>query len=177
MHNIPNAAFKDILIGLAEPGNTAQFAEFLKEGATAAEQATGLRKFFEYVGQVVLATPIFGVEAMQLMEEATAPEYEPAPPLPVEVAELPDMQPTMASPSMQQAAAPPAPPGPPAPPPAPPQGPQAGPPQIQQQQQRNQYAAMFPNDPISDIIRQRQAGIGSLMPPEQQPPQMQMPPG
>jgi hypothetical protein len=38
---------------------------------------------------------------------------------------------------------------------------------------------MFPNDPISDIIRQQQAGIGSLMPPEQpmQPPQMQMPPG
>ena len=164
MHNIPNAAFKDILIGLAEPGNTAQFAEFLKEGATAAEQATGLRKFFEYVGQVTLATPIFGVEAIQLTEEATAPEYEPAPPLPVEVAALPDIQPSMASPSMQQAAAPAAPP--PAPPMPSPQGqpvPQP-PPGEGVTPQRSQYAAYFPNDPISGLIRQQeQMGIAALM--------------
>ena len=164
MHNIPNAAFKDILIGLAEPGNTAQFAEFLKEGATAAEQATGLRKFFEYVGQVTLATPIFGVEAIQLTEEATAPEYEPAPPLPVEVAELPDIQPSMASPSMQQAAAPPG--SPPAPPMPSPQGQPAPqpPPGEGVTPQRSQYAAIFPNDPISGLIRQQeQMGIAALM--------------
>jgi hypothetical protein len=170
--SVPRVAFMSLLAELAEPGNAKLFADFLRQDATPEQQRRGLKSLFDYVGATLLASPMFPVAAMRALQETVEEEYEPAPPLPVEVAELPDIQPTMASPSMQQAAAPA---GPPAPPPAPPQGPQAGPPQIQQQ--RNQYAAMFPNDPISDIIRQRQAGIGSLMPPEEQPPQMQMPPG
>ena len=158
----PKSAFIDILAGLAEPGEAQRFADFLREGATESQQVRGLQRFFRYIGEVVLASPAFGVAAIQLMEPQE--EYEPAPPLPVEVAELPDIQPTMASPSMQQAAAPPGPP--PAPPMPSPQGqpvPQP-PPGEGVTPERSQYAAYFPNDPISGLIRQQeQQGIAALM--------------
>ena len=159
--SVPRVAFLSLLAELAEPGNAKLFADFLRQDATPEQQRRGLKRFFDYVGATLLASPIFPVSAQRALQETVEEEYEPAPPLPVEVAELPDMQPTMASPSMQQAAAPP-----PAPPMPSPQGqpvPQP-PPGEGVTPERSQYAAYFPNDPISGLIRQQeQQGIAALM--------------
>ena len=149
----PRILMSDILIGLAQPGNSARFADFLRLTQNEEQNARGLQRLFDFIGSNLLATPLYRVGARDIYEEQTQEEYVPAPP--VQVSPLPDMQPSPASPSMQQVAAPPA-----APAPAPQQ------PSAPMQQSRSQYAAMFPNDPISDVIRQQQAqgGIGSLMP-------------
>jgi hypothetical protein len=148
----PRILMSDILIGLAQPGNSARFADFLRLTQNEEQNARGLQRLFDYIGSHLLATPLYRAGAANLYEEQTQEEYVPAPP--VQVSPLPDMQPSPASPSMQQVAAAPA----PAPAPQQPSAPM--------QQSRSQYAAMFPNDPISDVIRQQQAqgGIGSLMP-------------
>jgi hypothetical protein len=162
--SVPRVAFLSLLAELAEPGNAKLFADFLRQDATPEQQRRGLKRFFDYVGATLLASPIFPVSAQRALQETVEEEYEPAPPLPVEVAELPDIQPSMASPSMQQAAAPAAPP--PAPPMPSPQGQPAPqpPPGEGVTPQRSQYAAYFPNDPISGLIRQReQMGLAALM--------------
>ena len=149
----PRILMADILIGLAQPGNSARFADFLRLTQNEEQNARGLQRLFDFIGSTLLSSTLYRLGPKAVYEEQTQEEYVPAPP--VQVSPLPDMQPSPASPSMQQVAAPPA-----APAPAPQQ------PSAPMQQSRSQYAAMFPNDPISDVIRQQQAqgGIGSLMP-------------
>lgn len=151
----PRILMGDILIGLAQPGNSARFADFLRLTQNEEQNARGLQRLFDFIGSTLLSSTLYRLGPKAVYEEQTQEEYVPAPP--VQVSPLPDMQPSPASPSMQQVAAPPA---APAPAPAPQQ------PSAPMQQSRSQYAAMFPNDPISDVIRQQQAqgGIGSLMP-------------
>ena len=116
---------------------------------TEEQEKRGLQRFFNYLGRTILAAPLIRAGGLDVLEPEE--EYEPAPPLPVEVSQLPDMQPSAASPSMQQASAP-APSAPPAPRPG----------EINPERQR--YAAIFPNDPISGLIRQQeQMGIANLM--------------
>ena len=138
--NVPNAAIRDILIDVTRPGQASVLADFLRKGATD-DDLRNLNAVYRYISKFLLGSPAYatGAAFRIVREEADEPIAElPPPPAPSAV---PMQQPQAMAPFPTQL------------PPPPPQG-------VPNPQQRQQFAALFPNDPLSGLIQQQ--GIASL---------------
>jgi len=138
--NVPNAAIRDILIDVTRPGQASVLANFLRKGATE-DDLRNLNAVYRYISKFLLGSPAYatGAAFRIVREEADEPiadlSAQPA------ATAVPIQQPQAMAPLPAQM------------PPLPPQG-GANP------QQRQQFAALFPNDPLSGLIQQQ--GIASL---------------
>ena len=158
----PRITYLNFLSQFMEPGkgNREKLFDFLLEegGANKPPDTVGPRALGR-VFEIITGATLLPLSATT--EYLTAEEQFEPPPEPVVEQEPLDLAMSPASPSVQPAAPPPAAPPPvaAAPPPAAPTSPAM----------RSQYAAAFPFDSASDIIRQQQAraptqqGIGSLV--------------
>ena len=147
--NLPNIIAKDILIDASRPGEKGAktLADMMRAGATPQEQNGILVR----IAKNILASPTYlnsvtvrGAEAGIQDLLGMQPTLDPAPAEEPVAMDAP-LPPPVLPPTAQQMSAPQ---------PAPP--PQGAP----NPQQRQQFAALFPNDPISGLIQQQ--GIGSL---------------
>ena len=147
--NLPNLIAKDLLIDISRPGEKGAktLADMMRAGATPQEQNGILVR----IAKNILASPTYlnsvtvrGAEAGIQDLLGMQPTLDPAPAEEPVAMDAP-LPPPVLPPTAQQMSAPQ---------PAPP--PQGAP----NPQQRQQFAALFPNDPISGLIQQQ--GIGSL---------------
>ena len=149
--NLPNMVVKDILIDVSRPGveGAQSLRDLMRAGATPQEQ----NRIYSRLARNLLASPTY-LSSVAVRGAETAVEEQPTlGPVPQEqpAAQPMVMGPPLPSPMPAAQAAP-----------SPMPAPQAGPPPQGgvNPQQRQQFAALFPNDPISGLIQQQ--GIGSL---------------
>ena len=139
--NLPNIIAKDILIDASRPGKKGAetLRDLMRAGATPQEQ----NRIFVRIAKNLLASPTYLGSVTVRGAEAALTEQPSLDPVPSEepVAMQAPLPPPMQQPMPQQMAAPP---------------PQGAP----NPQQRQQFAALFPNDPLSGLIQQQ--GIASL---------------
>ena len=139
--NLPNIIAKDILIDASRPGKKGAetLRDLMRAGATPQEQ----NRIFVRIAKNLLASPTYLGSVTVRGAEAALTEQPSLDPVPAEepVAMQAPFPPPMLQPLPQQMAAPP---------------PQGAP----NPQQRQQFAALFPNDPLSGLIQQQ--GIASL---------------
>jgi hypothetical protein len=147
--NLPNMVAKDLLIDISKPGGAGTtssaktLADLMRAGSTPKQQSD----IFVRIAKNIVGSPTYLTSLSVRGAQAAQEEQPTLDPVPVEqaVAMEPPMAPPMQQPMPQQMAAPQ---------PAPP--PQGG----VNSQQRQRFAALFPNDPISGLIQQQ--GIASL---------------
>lgn len=147
--NLPNMVAKDLLIDISKPGGAGTtssaktLADLMRAGSTPKQQSD----IFVRIAKNIVGSPSYLTSLSVRGAQAAQEEQPTLEPAPVEqpVAMEPPMAPPMQQPMPQQMAAPQ---------PAPP--PQGG----VNSQQRQRFAALFPNDPISGLIQQQ--GIASL---------------
>ena len=139
--NLPNIIAKDILIDASRPGKKGAetLRDLMRAGASPQEQ----NRIFVRIAKNLLASPTYLGSVTVRGAEAALTEQPSLDPVPAEepVAMQAPLPPPMQQPMPQQMAAPP---------------PQGAP----NPQQRQQFAALFPNDPLSGLIQQQ--GIASL---------------
>ena len=139
--NLPNIIAKDILIDASRPGKKGAetLRDLMRAGASPQEQ----NRIFVRIAKNLLASPTYLGSVTVRGAEAALTEQPSLDPVPSEepVAMQAPLPPPMQQPMPQQMAAPP---------------PQGAP----NPQQRQQFAALFPNDPLSGLIQQQ--GIASL---------------
>ena len=139
--NLPNIIAKDILIDASRPGKKGAetLRDLMRAGATPQEQ----NRIFVRIAKNLLTSPTYLGSVTVRGAEAALTEQPSLDPVPSEepVAMQAPLPPPMQQPMPQQMAAPP---------------PQGAP----NPQQRQQFAALFPNDPLSGLIQQQ--GIASL---------------
>ena len=159
----PNTAFIEFFSGMFEPGRLEDFADFLGRGAGEANEVQIRQTLSDYSKKAFLMTsPYFPIAAEEYLREEMESERpflrgpDPLPP-PIET----PADPRLIVPSPQPSSAPPQPTAQAAPPPPQPMA-QISP------AGRAGYAAMFPFDPVSSVVKYQQAqppaqqGIGSL---------------
>ena len=139
--NLPNIIAKDILIDASRPGKKGAetLRDLMRAGATPQEQ----NRIFVRIAKNLLASPTYLGSVTVRGAEAALTEQPSLDPVPAEepIAMQAPLPPPVQQPLPQQMAAPP---------------PQGAP----NPQQRQQFAALFPNDPLSGLIQQQ--GIASL---------------
>ena len=150
--NLPNMVAKDLLIDISKPGGAGTtssaktLADLMRAGSTPKQQ----NDIFVRIAKNIVGSPSYLTSLSVRGAQAAQEEQPTLEPVPVEQpvamdAPLPPPMQQPIQPMPQQMAAPQ---------PAPP--PQGG----VNPQQRQQFAALFPNDPISGLIQQQ--GIASL---------------
>jgi len=151
--NLPNIVAKDLLIDISKPGGAGTkssaktLADLMRAGSNETQQSDLSTKIFVRIAQNIIGSPSYLTSLSVRGAQAAQEEQPTLDPVPVEqpVAMEAPLPPPMQQPMPQQMAAPQ---------PAPP--PQGG----VNSQQRQRFAALFPNDPISGLIQQQ--GIASL---------------
>ena len=135
--NLPQMAFKDLLIDISKPGGASALSEALRAGASENQQVAGLSRLPGYIGSRLLRAPSYYASVGLRPEEEPTPDPTPAAPV----------APPIAGPAPAALT--------PQTPPATARPPAAPDPTI-----RQRYAALYPNDPVSSLIEQQ--GIASL---------------
>ena len=138
---LPTLAFRDILVDVTKPGASSLLADFLQKGRQAKDLGD-LNSVYKYIGQFILGSPSYVASTpfRDLREDA-----RPLPPAPP-----------------PQAVQPPSPPMP-GPQPAALQGPvpqASAMPMGAPSAQRQRFAALYPDDPVSPLIQAQ--GIATL---------------
>ena len=135
--DLPNVAIRDILIDVTRPGQASVLADFLDKGLKNMTPR-GLSRVYDYVGRAVIGSPSYLLSAptRAVTEDRQEPVITPAPaPTPAPPPQAPVAPPQ--PPALQQPSASAAP-----------------------SLDRQRYAALYPNDPVSALIDVQ--GIGAL---------------
>ena len=135
--DLPNVAVRDILIDVTRPGQSSVLADFLDKGLKNMTPR-GLSRVYDYIGRAVIGSPSYLLSAptRAVTEDRPEPVITPPPaptPAPPPQASIPPPQP----PALQQPA-------------------NIAAPSLD----RQRYAALYPNDPVSALIDVQ--GIGAL---------------
>ena len=131
--DLPNVAIRDILIDVTRPGQASVLAEFLDKGLKNVTPQ-GLSRVYDYIGRAVIGSPSYLLSAptRAMTQDRQEPIITPTPAPPPQASIAPPQPPALAVPVT------------------------ATTPSVD----RQRFAALYPNDPVSALIEVQ--GIGAL---------------